>query len=118
MKEGGFAYGPLAPFPSGIFDLILCPISPGDWQQLCSAVLSGGDYLLWRIEYQEQCVQLARLNAQAGFPQRNLEMLMGQYAALPAQIQYDPAIYAQISAAQVRAWKSCLIRQLENKYPR
>lgn len=41
-------------------------------------------------------------------PQRNLEMLTGagQYVALPAQIQYDPAVYAQISSAAVKAWKA------------
>lgn len=71
-------------------------------------MLSGGDFLLWRGEFQEQCAQLARTNAQAGFPQRNLEMLTGagQYAALPAQTQYDPAVYAQISRAAVKAWKA------------
>ncbi|KAL6030583.1 hypothetical protein STEG23_036540 [Scotinomys teguina] len=30
----------------------------------------------------------------------------GQYADLAAQIQYDPAVYAQISAAAMRAWKA------------
>ncbi|KAL6094028.1 hypothetical protein STEG23_023473 [Scotinomys teguina] len=30
----------------------------------------------------------------------------GQYADLVAQIRYDPAVYAQISAAAMRAWKA------------
>ena len=48
-------------------------LTPSDWQQLCRAVLSGGDYLLWRGEYQENCLQTARLNAQAGLAQHNLD---------------------------------------------
>ncbi|XP_032755597.1 endogenous retrovirus group K member 6 Gag polyprotein-like [Rattus rattus] len=109
LKEAVSSYGPLAPFTSAIFEsYVASTLTPGDWQQLCRAVLSGGDFLLWRGEFQEQCTQLARLNAQAGFPQRDLEMLTGtgQYATLPAQIQYDPAVYAQISTAAVKAWKA------------
>lgn len=109
LKEAVSAYGPLAPFTSAIFEsYVASTLTPGDWQQLCRAALSGGDFLLWRGEFQEQCAQLARLNAQAGFPQRNVEMLTGtgQYAALPAQNQYDPAVYAQISTAAVKAWKA------------
>lgn len=109
LKEAVSAYGPLAPFTSAIFEpYVASTLTPGDWQQLCRAVLSRGDFPLWRGEFQEQCVQLARLNVQAGFPQRNLEMLTGtgQYAALPAEIQYDPAVYGQISTAAVRAWKA------------
>ncbi|KAL6041089.1 hypothetical protein STEG23_008929 [Scotinomys teguina] len=30
----------------------------------------------------------------------------GQYADLAAQIRYDPAVYAQISAVAMRAWKA------------
>eukprot|EP00073_Rattus_norvegicus_P055330 XP_017457820.1 PREDICTED: endogenous retrovirus group K member 6 Gag polyprotein-like [Rattus norvegicus] len=109
LKEAVSDYGPLDPFTSVIFEsYVTSNLTPGDWQQLCRAVLSEEDYLLWRRKYQEQCVQLARLNAQAGFPQRNLEMLTGagQYAALQAQIQYDPAVNAQISTAAVIAWKA------------
>lgn len=38
----------------------------------------------------------------------NLDMLasIGVYATLKGQIQYDPAIYTQIAAAAVRAWKT------------
>lgn len=109
LKDAVSAYGPLAPFTFAIFEsYVASNLTPGDWQQLCRAALSREDFLIWRGEYQEQCAQLARLNAQAGFPQRNLEMLTGagQYAALPAQIQYDPAVYAQISAAAIKAWKA------------
>ena len=72
-------------------------LTPSDWQQLCRAVLSGGDYLLWRGEYQENCKQTAQLNALAGQAQCNLDMLTGAeaYANLQQQILYDPGLFAQ-----------------------
>ena len=50
---------------------------------------------MWRGEYQENCIQTARLNAQAGQAQCNLDMLTGAgaYADLANQIVLDPAVY-------------------------
>ena len=81
---------------------------PSDWMQLCRACLSGGDYLLWRSETQENCADTAWLNAAVGFPQCNFDMSTGagQYASLAAQITYDPAVYDQIAVAAVKAWKA------------
>ncbi|KAL6042718.1 hypothetical protein STEG23_024390 [Scotinomys teguina] len=109
LKEAVLAYGTHAPFTLAIFESFTAlHCAPCDWQQLCRAALSGGDYLLWRSEFQELCQQIANHNAAAGFPGRNLDMLTGagQYADLAAQIRYDPAVYAQISAAAMRAWKA------------
>ena len=108
LKEPVYSYGPLSSFTSAIFESYATSnLTPGDWEQLCPAVLSRGDYLLWRGEFQEQCVQLARINANARVPQRNVKMLTGTgpYAELHNQIQYDPAVYVQISSAAIRAWK-------------
>ena len=76
-------------------------LTPSDWQQLCRAVLLGGDYLLWRGEYQENCLQTARLNEQAGQAQRNLDMLTGAgaYADLANQIVLE-AILIQTTTFQ------------------
>ncbi|KAL6082841.1 hypothetical protein STEG23_030393 [Scotinomys teguina] len=109
LKEAVLAYGTHAPFTLAIFESFTAlHCAPCDWQQLCRAALSGGDYLLWRSEFQELCQQIANQNAAAGFPGRNLDMLIGagQYANLAAQIRYDPTVYAQISAAAMRAWKA------------
>lgn len=83
LKEAVSSYGALAPFTVAMFG-VTSNLTPSDWQQLCRAVLSGGDYLLWRGEYQEQCFATTRLNAQAGHRNRDLEMLTGagQYAPL------------------------------------
>ena len=93
-------------------------LTPNDWQQLCHAVLSGGDYLLWRGEYQENCKQTAQLNALVGQAQRNLDMLTeaGTYADLQQQILYDPGVFAQIAAAPLKLGRPYLTNQLGISY--
>ena len=57
---------------------------------------------------QKNCKKTAQNNAIACFPQHNLDILTGEghYAGLAAQIAYDPAIYAQIAAVAIKAWKT------------
>ena len=95
LKEAVAAYGAQGPFTLAMVESFSAlNLTPSDWQQLCRAVLSGGDYLLWRGEYQENCKQTAQLNALAGQAQRNLDMLTGAgiYADLQQQILHDPGI--------------------------
>ncbi|KAL6080778.1 hypothetical protein STEG23_031714 [Scotinomys teguina] len=109
LKEAVAAYGALAPLTLAMVESYqVSNLTPGDWQQLARAALTGGDYLLWKGEFFEQCSQTAHMNAQGEFPQRTLDMLFGQgqYATIAAQVNYDPAVYAQIGAAAVRAWKA------------
>ncbi|XP_052590591.1 endogenous retrovirus group K member 5 Gag polyprotein-like [Peromyscus californicus insignis] len=109
LKEAVSSYGLQAPFTVTLFESFSASyLTPSDWQQLCHAALSGGDYLLWKSENHERCLELARINARAGQPQRNYDMLAGagQYADIQQQILYDPATYTQIANAAVRAWKS------------
>lgn len=71
LKEAVSSYGPLAPFAVSMFkSYASLNLMPSDWQQLWHAVLSGGDYLLWKEEYQEKYIQTACLNVQAGFPKK------------------------------------------------
>ena len=41
-------------------------LPPNDWKQIARACLSGGDYLLWKSEYAEQCARIADVNQQQG----------------------------------------------------
>lgn len=109
LKEAVAVYGSQAPFTLAMVESFAAlNLTASNWQQLCRVVLSGGDYLLWRGEYQENCLQTARLNAQAGQAQRNLDMLTGAgaYADLANQIVLDPAIYLQMATAATKAWKA------------
>ncbi|XP_041910468.1 endogenous retrovirus group K member 5 Gag polyprotein-like [Arvicola amphibius] len=109
LKEAMAVYGSQTLFTLAMVEsFVALNLTPSDWQQLCRAVLSGGDYLLWRGEYQENCLQTARLNAQVGQAQRNLDMLTGAgaYADLVNQIVLDPAVYLQMATAATKAWKA------------
>ena len=109
MTEAMAAYGAQALFTLAMVEsLAALNLTPSDWQQLCRAVLLGGDYLLWRGEYQENCLQTARLNAQAGLAQHNLDMLTGAgaYADLADQIVLDPAVYLQMATSATKSWKA------------
>lgn len=54
------------------------------------------------------CLQMARLNAQVGQAQHNLDMLTGAgaYADFANQIVLDPTVYLQMAAAATKAWKA------------
>ena len=107
LKTAVAQYGATASYTTAILDSVAENwLTPGDWHTLARATLSGGDYLLWKSEYIENCKDTARRNAQAenGW---NFEMLAGEgnYATTEAQIQYDAGLFAQIQTAATRAWR-------------
>ncbi|XP_058430230.1 endogenous retrovirus group K member 6 Gag polyprotein-like [Marmota monax] len=102
-------YGPQAPFTVSMVESINnLNMTPADWANMCKAVLNGGQYLLWKVANEEFCKETARRNAAAGYPQRNLDMLLGKgpYEDQQQQIAYDPSVYAQIAVDAIKAWKT------------
>lgn len=81
-------------------------LPPSDWKQIARACLSGGDYLLWKSEFTEQCGHIAELNQRQGI-NTTYEMLVGEgaYQNTNVQLNYLPGAYAQISNAAQQAWK-------------
>ncbi|XP_033620199.1 endogenous retrovirus group K member 10 Gag polyprotein-like [Fukomys damarensis] len=73
---------------------------------VCKAALSGGDFLLWKSNFFDNCKETAHHNAQANMGQVNFEMLAGEgaYEDIIRQINYDPPVYAQIALAARNAW--------------
>ena len=69
------------------------------------AVLSGGDHLIWKSEYHENCKERAQRNAQAGNAW-SFDFLVGggQFASGNGQMHYDPGLFAQIQNAAMKAW--------------
>ena len=109
LKEAVSAYGPQAAFTVSLVESLgVLTLTPEDWSNLARAVLSGGQYLEWKIQNQDNCQDTARRNAATGNPQWNSEMLTGTGPYLEAQVQatYNPAIFQQIATAAVRAWKT------------
>ena len=75
-----------------------------DWQTLACAALSGGDYLLWKPKYVENCRETLRCNAQAS-NDWTADMLLGEgnYITSDTLMQYDSGLFAQINTAAMRA---------------
>ena len=56
-------YGLTAPFAQAIIEALRNQnLPPNDWKQVARACLSGGDYLLWKSEFAEQCRITADIN--------------------------------------------------------
>ena len=94
LKEAASLYGTQAPFTLSLMESFRAlNLTPSDWQQLCRAALSGGDFLIWRGEFQDRCTQTAAQNALHGQLQRNADMLAGTgaFGTIQQQIQYDLA---------------------------
>ena len=110
LKQACAQYGPTAPFTMSIIENLNSQyLPPNDWKQVSRACLSGGDYLLWKSEFGEQCGIFADRNRRNGL-QVNFEMLMGEgaYRATNQQLNYPPEAYPQINEAALIAWKRLL----------
>ncbi|XP_037382727.1 endogenous retrovirus group K member 10 Gag polyprotein-like [Talpa occidentalis] len=105
LKEAVSLYGATAPFTLTVLDtLAQSSLTPSDWYSLAKATLSGGDHLLWKAEFIDNCKVFERQNREA----RNgwtLEMLIGEgnYSDQNNQINFPPGLYAQISVAALSA---------------
>ena len=70
LKEAVMQYGPQAAFTVSLLETIAgMNLVPGDWGNLACAILSGGQYLVWKTAWQEYSEDTARRNAVAGNPQ-------------------------------------------------
>ena len=89
-------------------------LPPNDWKQVARACLSGGDYLLWKSEFAEQCGITADINWRQGL-NTTYEIMGGEgdYRDTNNQLNYLPGAYPQISAANSdkKTEDLCKIRQ-------
>ena len=107
LKIACSQYGPTTPFTIAMIESLGTQnLPPNDWKQIARACLSGGDYLLWKSEYAEQCARIADVNQQQGI-QTSYEMLAGEgaFQATNTQLNFLPGAYPQISNAARQAWK-------------
>uniref|UniRef100_A0A671FY07 CCHC-type domain-containing protein n=1 Tax=Rhinolophus ferrumequinum TaxID=59479 RepID=A0A671FY07_RHIFE len=107
LKEACSQYGPIAPFTVAILDALAVDATPPeDWKHIAHACLSGGDYLLWKSEFYENCKAKADENRLRQIPV-TFDMLAGEgmYSNLRNQLGFAPGAYAQTAAAAKDAWR-------------
>lgn len=108
-------YGLMAPFTQAILEALGNQfLPPNDWKQVAQACLTGGNYLLWKSEYAEQCGATSEINRQQGLPV-TFDMLVGEgaYRDMNTQLNYPAGAYPQINAAALKAWRK--LPNSENK---
>ncbi|KAL0586424.1 Gag polyprotein [Plecturocebus cupreus] len=63
LKEAVAQYGPTAPYTIFLIEnLTISALPPTDWGRLTKACLSGGDYLLWRANFEDGAYEQAEHN--------------------------------------------------------
>ncbi|XP_019485241.1 PREDICTED: endogenous retrovirus group K member 19 Gag polyprotein-like [Hipposideros armiger] len=102
-------YGPTVPFTLALLEPVSTntSLTPKDWIMITKASLTGGDYLLWKVEFIDQCEQQAERNAAHQIPV-TAEMLKGEgnYTGINNQVEYPAIAYQQITSCATRAWRT------------
>ncbi|XP_069915662.1 endogenous retrovirus group K member 10 Gag polyprotein-like [Oryctolagus cuniculus] len=108
LQKAVTLYGPHANFTKAILGTLgTQSLVPEDWRNVCKAVLSGGDYLLWSAAYRELARTQVAQNRADGQPAWNEDMLNGEGAfhAEAVQAQCPRELLQQIRDIALRAWK-------------
>ncbi|ERE67084.1 protease-like protein [Cricetulus griseus] len=106
LKMACVQYGPTAIFTQTLVEnMAVEALPPGHWKQIAKTCLSGGDYLLWKTEFADQCQDAAEKNSAQGLPV-SYEMLAGEreYKNIDEQLNIELSVYTQIAAVAKRAW--------------
>ncbi|KAM6202369.1 endogenous retrovirus group K member 24 Gag polyprotein-like [Rhynchocyon petersi] len=100
-------YGPAAPYTqSQVETLTWYAMTPTDWNNLCRACLSPGQYLDWRaflIEFANEQAAANHWQGHAGWD-RDMLLRYGQHAN--QQTTYPDEVFGQINQIAIKAWKS------------
>lgn len=109
LKASPAQYGSTAPFTLELLETVSTntALTPKDWIMITKASLTGGDYLLWKAEFIDQCEQQAERNAAHQIPV-TAEMVKGEgnHTAINNQVGYPPIAYQQITSCGTRAWRT------------
>lgn len=107
LAESVKAYGVSASFTLAQVESLnrLC-MTPADWQGLVRACLSPGQYLDWRAFWIDFATEQAAVNARAGQPAWDRDMLLGLGRFVGQQTGYPPQVYEQVNLCAIRAWKA------------
>ena len=78
LKQACATYGATAPYTFTLLDALAAKwMTPYDWRTVAKACLSGGQYLLWRMKYEDLAKKQANANRKHGPKHITQEMLSG-----------------------------------------
>ncbi|KAK1346861.1 hypothetical protein QTO34_000721 [Cnephaeus nilssonii] len=100
LKAAVSNYGPTAPFTIALLESLSDKwLTPNDWLSLARATLSGGDYVLWRTDFVENCRETAQRNNESkNSCSWTRDKLLGRppYETNEIQAKFSPGLLAQI----------------------
>ncbi|XP_026956123.1 endogenous retrovirus group K member 10 Gag polyprotein-like, partial [Sagmatias obliquidens] len=109
LKKACVNYGPLAPYTMTFINALANKwMTPYDWIQVAKACLSGGQYLLWKTEYEEWVDKQHVLNKKRDKFNITKDMLLGQgeYDIAQQQMHMGKEALWQVTTCAINAWKS------------
>ena len=78
LKQACALYGPTAPYTVSLVEALAARwMPPHDWKTVAKACLSGGQYVLWRAEYDDLAQKQANTNQKYGLRYIVKSMLVG-----------------------------------------
>ena len=109
VKSAVTHYGPTAPFSLALIEnLSERWLTPNDWFFLAKAALSGGDFILWKSEYEDTAKQFVQRNMRKS-SSKNWTILKflgsAPYQSNEKQAQFPPGLLTQIQSAGLKAWR-------------
>ena len=109
LKQACATYGATAPYTFTLLDALAAKwMTPYDWRTVAKACLSGGQYLLWRMKYEDLAKKQANANRKHGPKHITQEMLSGtdDYESARDQKNLDKRTLEQVTACALGAWCS------------
>ena len=109
LKHACASYGPMAPYALQLLEILAAKwMTSYDWKAVAKACLSGGQFILWRTEYEGLAPKQADSNLIYGPRHIVKNMLVGdnEYALLPEQMKLDKMTLQQVAACATAAWRS------------
>ena len=109
LKQACALYGATAPYTLTLLDALAARwMIPYDWKTVAKASLSGGQYLLWRAEYEDLARKQASANRRYGPRHIVQEMLEGinEFDTIRDQMGLDREALEQVTACALGSWRS------------
>ena len=109
LKHVCSSYGTRAPYTMQLVEALAGRwMSPYDWMTVAKACVSGGQYVLWKAEYDDLAQKQAN-NNQRYVPTYIVKSMLtgtGDYAILRDQMKLDKFTLQQVTACAIEAWQS------------
>ena len=106
LKRAYALYGATAPYTLTLLDALAVRwLTPHDWKTIVKACLSGGQFILWKAEYEDVAQKQASTNLKRGRNDIVKEKLVGtgDYAALEDQMKLGKEILQLVSLCALGA---------------